>query len=81
MPDTPAATASRQSGWATPLPSTCPTQNCRNSTTAHLPDASPTLSARDSTIPASRAFAIKGRADGQNYAGRGLLPVAGEGKA
>jgi hypothetical protein len=51
MPDTPAATACHQSGWGTPLPLSCPKQNCCNSTTASLPSASPALSARDMTIP------------------------------
>src|ERR1039458_3706778 len=51
MPDTPAATARRQSGLGSPLSSPCPKQNCCNSTTASLPSASPALSARDTTIP------------------------------
>ena len=56
MPDTPAATARRQSGWGTPLTSPWPKQNCCNSTTVHLPAASPALFARDSIIPAGNSF-------------------------
>ena len=43
MPDTPATTARRQSGWGTPLPLPYPKQNCCNSTTASHPAASRAL--------------------------------------
>ena len=71
MPDTPAATARRQSGWGRALSSPCPRRDCCKSTTANLPAASAALSALDSTIPAGYAFAIKGRTHGENCAVRG----------
>src|SRR5208337_3783283 len=42
-----------------------------SSLTLHLRAASPALSARDSTIPASYAFAIEGRTHGHESTGRG----------
>jgi len=79
MPDIPAATARRQSGWGTPLPLPYPKQICCNSTTASLPAASPAPSAHHSSIPAGHAFAIKGRAHGQDWSPAikiGALPAA-----
>ena len=62
---------SRRVGQALPLQ----TQICCNSTTANLPAASPTLSARDSngTIRAGYPFAIKGRTHSQKCTDCGYL--------